>query len=215
MGHARGVALERLASHPRDRLLDARPARRTGQRGHRPGAAVDDRSRQPAPFPADPSTLLTTRAMRRSTTTPATVTRRAARQCVSIDVRHNFDWGSFTRTRRLDRLRASRISRTPTAPITSVTHLDTGVEGRGHSGYGEVQSLRRHIGNWIGCSASSFCSEDASTEQPGALNTDTVDTLARSTRAGANVTPDGSLSTATSMRCCGSPACPGDCWATR
>jgi iron complex outermembrane receptor protein len=152
-------------------------------------APVSDDPRQAAPFPADPRDY---RDPRHAPFHDDSGDGHSARRydAFALDARHQFGFATL-------QARAAwtdyTLSHTEDADATNhvVTHLDTGVEGRGHSGYGELRlSGTGPRLDWA--VGSSLWFEDAQQTSLARSSTDTVDTLARN-RGLPTGTPDGSV----------------------
>jgi iron complex outermembrane receptor protein len=145
--------------------------------------------RQATPFPADPSTY---RDPRHAPFHDDTGDGHSARRydAVTFDVRHAFGGATL---RALGAWTGYTLSHTEDADGTDhvVTHLDTGVRGRGHSSYSELRLSGTGTRlDWA--LGASLWREDAAQISLARANTDTVDTLARN-RGLPTGTPDGSV----------------------
>jgi iron complex outermembrane receptor protein len=152
-------------------------------------APLGDDPREPAPFPANPRDY---RDPRHAPFHDDSGDGHSARRydAFKLDVRHRF--GDAT-LQALAAWTGYTLSHTEDADATNhvVTHLDTGVEGRGHSGYGELR-LSGATTRLDWAVGSSLWYEDAVQTSLARSNTDTVDTLARN-RGLPTGTPDGSV----------------------
>jgi iron complex outermembrane receptor protein len=145
--------------------------------------------RQAAPFPADPSRY---RDPRHASFYDDTGDGHSARRydAFRLEASHELDWATL---RALGAWTGYRLSHIEDADGTDhpVTRLDTGVDGHGHSAYGELRldGETSHLAWVLGAS---LWREDAAQASLARSNTDTVDTLARN-RGLPTGTPDGSV----------------------
>jgi iron complex outermembrane receptor protein len=153
------------------------------------GLVPPDDSREAVAFPADPSQYRDPRhAMFHDDSGDGHSARRY--DSFTLDVRHEFGWATL---RALGAWTGYTLSHIEDADGTDLaaTHLDTGVDGRGHSGYGELRlSGATPRLDWT--LGASLWREDAAQTSLARSNTDTVDTLARN-RGLPTGTPDGSV----------------------
>lgn len=150
---------------------------------------LGDDTREAAPFPANPSGY---RDPRHAPFHDDTGDGHSARRydSLTLDVRHALGGATL---RALGAWTGYTVSHTEDADGTDhvVTHLDTGVEGRGHSAYGELRlSGAAPRLDWT--LGTSLWRENAVQTSLARANTDTVDTLARN-RGLPTGTPDGSV----------------------